>query len=85
MRRSKSTKRASDRSASNCGSMANSVICVSRSAKAVSRFSKALAFSPQVGINDGETVRTDISLGRILLVPRKLELPFPVATLALRS
>jgi hypothetical protein len=47
MRRSKSAKRASDRSASNWGSMASSVICVSRSAKAFSRFSKALAFSPR--------------------------------------
>lgn len=47
MRRSKSAKRASDRSASNCGSMASSVICVSPSAKAFSRFSKALAFSPR--------------------------------------
>ena len=47
MRRSRSAKRASGRSVSNCGSMASSVICVSRSANALSRFSKALAFSPK--------------------------------------
>ena len=86
MRRSRSAKRASGRSASNCGSMASSVICGSRSAKALSRFSKASGLLPQVGINDGETVRTDISFRADYCWSRaNWRLLSPVAALAPRG
>src|SRR5579864_5164417 len=46
---------------------------------------KSFCILSQVGINDGETVRTHIGFRRILPVLRELELLFPVAALAVRS